>query len=52
MSKLKIVTIVGTRPEIIKLSEVIKELDRHTKHTIINTSQNYEYEINESFFEG
>ncbi|MFL2726079.1 MAG: non-hydrolyzing UDP-N-acetylglucosamine 2-epimerase [Gammaproteobacteria bacterium] len=52
MSKLKIVTIVGTRPEIIKLSEVIKELDRHTNHTIIHTGQNYDYELNEVFFEG
>ena len=52
MSKLKIVTIVGTRPEIIKLREVIKELDRHTNHTIIHTGQNYDYELNEVFFEG
>ena len=43
-------TIVGTRPEIIKLSEVIKELDRHVNHTIVHTGQNYDYELNEIFF--
>lgn len=51
-SKLKVATIVGTRPEIIKLSEVIKALDRHTEHIIIHTGQNYDYELNEIFFEG
>jgi UDP-N-acetylglucosamine 2-epimerase (non-hydrolysing) len=50
MTKLKVATIVGTRPEIIKLSEVIKELDKHTKHVIIHTGQNYDYELNEIFF--
>ena len=44
-------TIVGTRPEIIKLSEVFKELDRHVDHTIVHTGQNYDYELNEIFFE-
>jgi len=44
-------TIVGTRPEIIKLSEVMKELDRHTQHIIVHTGQNYDYELNELFFE-
>jgi UDP-N-acetylglucosamine 2-epimerase (non-hydrolysing) len=44
-------TIVGTRPEIIKLSEVMKELDRHVNHTIVHTGQNYDYELNEVFFE-
>jgi len=44
-------TIVGTRPEIIKLSEVIKELDKHTEHVIVHTGQNYDYELNEIFFE-
>jgi len=48
---IKVMTIVGTRPEIIKLSEVMKELDRHTKHTIVHTGQNYDYELNEIFFE-
>ena len=43
-------TIVGTRPEIIKLSEVMKELDRHVDHTIVHTGQNYDYELNEVFF--
>jgi len=51
MSKLCVVTIVGTRPEIIKLSEVIKELDLYVDHTIIHTGQNYDYELNEIFFE-
>ena len=50
-SKIKVVTVVGTRPEIIKLSEVIKELDKHTDHTIVHTGQNYDYELNELFFE-
>jgi UDP-N-acetylglucosamine 2-epimerase (non-hydrolysing) len=51
MSKLKVMTIVGTRPEIIKLSQVMKELDRHVDHTIVHTGQNYDYELNEIFFE-
>jgi UDP-N-acetylglucosamine 2-epimerase (non-hydrolysing) len=51
MSKLKVMTIVGTRPEIIKLSQVMKELDRHVDHTIVHTGQNYDYELNELFFE-
>lgn len=50
MSKIKVMTIVGTRPEIIKLSEVIKELDRHLDQTIVHTGQNYDYELNEVFF--
>lgn len=44
-------TIVGTRPEIIKLSEVIKVLDKHTEHVLVHTGQNYDYELNEIFFE-
>lgn len=44
-------TIVGTRPEIIKLSEVMKELDKHTEHVLVHTGQNYDYELNEIFFE-
>jgi UDP-N-acetylglucosamine 2-epimerase (non-hydrolysing) len=51
VNKIKVMTIVGTRPEIIKLSEVMKELDRHVNHTIIHTGQNYDYELNEVFFE-
>ena len=50
MDKLKVMTIVGTRPEIIKLSQVMKELDRHVDHTIVHTGQNYDYELNEVFF--
>ena len=50
MNKIKVMTIVGTRPEIIKLSEVMKELDRHVSHTIVHTGQNYDYELNEVFF--
>lgn len=49
--KLKVLTIVGTRPEIIKLSRVIAELDRHTNHVLVHTGQNYDYELNEVFFE-
>ena len=49
--KIKVLTIVGTRPEIIKLSEVIKVLDVHTEHTLAHTGQNYDYELNEIFFE-
>ena len=51
VNKIKIMTIVGTRPEIIKLSEVMKELDKHTDHIIVHTGQNYDYELNELFFE-
>ncbi len=50
MGRLKVMTIVGTRPEVIKLSRVIAELDRHTKHVLIHTGQNYDYELNEIFF--
>jgi len=51
VSKLKVVTIVGTRPEIIKLSQVMKELDKYVDHIIVHTGQNYDYELNELFFE-
>lgn len=44
-------TVVGTRPEIIKLSQVMKELDRFVDHVIVHTGQNYDYELNELFFE-
>ena len=47
---MKVMTIVGTRPEIIKLSEVIKELDRSVNHILVHTGQNYDYELNELFF--
>jgi len=46
----KIMTIVGTRPEIIKLSRVISEFDKHTNHILVHTGQNYDYELNEVFF--
>lgn len=46
----KVMTIVGTRPEIIKLCRVISELDIHTKHILVHTGQNYDYELNEIFF--
>ncbi|MAT79491.1 MAG: UDP-N-acetylglucosamine 2-epimerase (non-hydrolyzing) [Flavobacteriales bacterium] len=48
---MKIMTIVGTRPELIKLSLVIKELDKHTDHTLVHTGQNYDYELNNIFFD-
>ncbi|MDE1482443.1 UDP-N-acetylglucosamine 2-epimerase (non-hydrolyzing) [Xenorhabdus bovienii] len=48
--KLKVVTIVGTRPEIIRLSRVIAELDKYTEHTLVHTGQNYDFELNEIFF--
>jgi len=48
--KIKVVTVVGTRPEIIRLSRVIAVLDIYTEHTIIHTGQNYDYELNEIFF--
>lgn len=47
---MKVMTIVGTRPEIIKLSRVISELDRHVKHILVHSGQNYDYELNEIFF--
>jgi UDP-N-acetylglucosamine 2-epimerase (non-hydrolysing) len=50
MKKIKVMTVVGTRPEIIKLSQVMKELDKFTEHTIVHTGQNYDYELNEIFF--
>ena len=51
MKKLKIVTVVGTRPEIIRLACVIKKLDEHCEHILIHTGQNYDYELNEIFFD-
>jgi UDP-N-acetylglucosamine 2-epimerase (non-hydrolysing) len=47
---LKVMTIVGTRPEIIKLCLVIAELEKHTRHVLVHTGQNYDYELNEIFF--
>ena len=48
--KTKVMTIVGTRPEIIKLSRIINELDKFTDHILVHTGQNYDYELNEIFF--
>lgn len=48
---LKVMTIVGTRPELIKMSRVIAELDRQVNHVLVHTGQNYDYELNQVFFE-
>ena len=48
---LKVMTIVGTRPELIKMSRVIAEFDLHTQHVLVHTGQNYDYELNQLFFE-
>lgn len=48
---LKVMTIVGTRPEIIRLSRVIAKLDQHCDHTLVHTGQNFDYELNEVFFD-
>ncbi|MGN7763268.1 non-hydrolyzing UDP-N-acetylglucosamine 2-epimerase [Paenibacillus sp. 22594] len=50
MKKLKVMTIVGTRPEIIKLSEIIKKCDRYFEHILVHTGQNYNYALNQVFF--
>ncbi len=51
MSKrMKVMTVIGTRPEIIRLSRVIPKLDQYCEHTIVHTGQNYDYELNEIFF--
>ncbi len=51
MRKLKLMTIVGTRPEIIRLSEVLRRADDYFEHTLVHTGQNYDYELNQVFFE-
>jgi UDP-N-acetylglucosamine 2-epimerase len=48
---LRVMTIVGTRPELIKMSRVIAEFDQHTQHILVHTGQNYDYELNQLFFE-
>jgi UDP-N-acetylglucosamine 2-epimerase (non-hydrolysing) len=48
---LKVMTIVGTRPELIKMSRVIAELDKYTRHILVHTGQNYDYELNQVFFD-
>lgn len=50
MKKLKLMTIVGTRPEIIKMSAIMKKCDKYFDHIIVHTGQNYDYELNEVFF--
>ena len=50
MPMLKVMTVVGTRPEIIKLSRVIPELDKYTKHVLVHTGQTFDYELTEIFF--
>ena len=49
--KIKVLTIVGTRPEIIKLSRVIYELDKYTEHILVHTGQNFDFELNKIFFD-
>lgn len=51
MKKLKLMTIVGTRPEIIKMSAIIKKSDRYFDHVLVHTGQNYDYQLNQVFFE-
>lgn len=51
MKKLKVMTVVGTRPEIIRLSRVLAVLDRHCNHVLVHTGQNYDYELNQIFFD-
>jgi UDP-N-acetylglucosamine 2-epimerase (non-hydrolysing) len=51
MNKLKVMTVVGTRPEIIRLSRVIPKLDEHCEHILVHTGQNYDFELNEIFFQ-
>ncbi|WP_028765170.1 non-hydrolyzing UDP-N-acetylglucosamine 2-epimerase [Shewanella colwelliana] len=50
MAKMKVMTVVGTRPEIIRLSRVIAKLDEHCEHILVHTGQNYDFELNEVFF--
>lgn len=50
MKKIKVMTVVGTRPEIIRLSRVMAKLDQHVDHVLCHTGQNYDYELNEIFF--
>src|ERR1051325_2727806 len=49
--KLRVVTVVGTRPEIIRLSRVLARLDEHCDHVLVHTGQNYDYELNQVFFD-
>lgn len=51
MKKLKVMTVVGTRPEIIRLSRVMAQLEAHCEHVLVHTGQNYDYELNQIFFD-
>ncbi|MFN3733711.1 non-hydrolyzing UDP-N-acetylglucosamine 2-epimerase [Comamonas testosteroni] len=51
MKKLKVMTVVGTRPEIIRLSRVLARLDENCEHVVVHTGQNYDYELNQIFFD-
>jgi UDP-N-acetylglucosamine 2-epimerase len=51
MKKLKVLTVIGTRPEIIRLSRVLARLDEYCEHVLVHTGQNYDYELNQVFFE-
>lgn len=51
MKKLKVITVLGTRPEIIRLSRVMAKLDQHCEHILVHSGQNYDYELNEIFFQ-
>ena len=51
MKKLKVMSVVGTRPEIIRLSRVLAKLDEHCEHVLVHTGQNYDYELNQVFFD-
>ena len=51
MKKLKVITVVGTRPEIIRLSRVLARLDEYCEHVLVHTGQNYDYELNQIFFD-
>jgi len=50
MKKMKVMTVVGTRPEVIRLSRTLSKLDQFVEHTLVHTGQNYDYELNEIFF--
>jgi len=51
LKKLKVMTVLGTRPEIIRLSRVLARLDEHCEHVLVHTGQNYDYELNQVFFD-
>jgi UDP-N-acetylglucosamine 2-epimerase (non-hydrolysing) len=51
MKKLKVMSVVGTRPEIVRLSRVLARLDEHCEHVLVHTGQNYDFELNQVFFD-